>query len=109
MYLTALDSHDIATARELLSAKHADEVDHYADSWFRNIDSIKNIVTTESGFPPAAHPPGQGYAETAAVQAQFDLRQKTIGSFSDGPVSWGYILGRNSDSDHWVITSEGNA
>lgn len=108
MYLAALDAHDITNAKELLSRSHAEEVDHYADSWFRNIDSINNISTTESGYPPGAHPPGQGYAQTAAVRAEFDLHQKKIGSFSDGPNSWGYILGRNSDSEHWVIISEGN-
>ncbi|PBI97171.1 nuclear transport factor 2 family protein [Rhodococcus sp. P-2] len=106
-FLDALNAHDVEAAKRLLSPEFEQRFESSADSWFTNIVSITNI---EVGDPVPQVPEGNGmsgYQQGVQVLTHFDLEQRTVVSMHNGATSWGYMLARESDTDPWLIVSQG--
>jgi hypothetical protein len=105
-YVSALDAHDIVTARALLTPAHARVVQGAADSWFRNVVSIKQLQMNKPFKDPydARH---LHYNHCVGMGVSFALEQHQVMSMPNGPTVWGYTLCRNSRGRRWRIADEG--
>lgn len=107
-YVAALDKHDLTTVKALATPEYAAEVERYADSWYRNTQSITDLRVEEPSpqSPGTAAPASE---EAVWVGVTFDLDQCNPESMPDGETGWGYVLSRPSPRDRWLVTSEGKA
>ncbi|MGN6130385.1 MAG: hypothetical protein ACTHOK_08605 [Nocardioidaceae bacterium] len=104
VYLDALDAHDIETARGLLTAQHARDVEAAQDSWFSNVESITN-VRVRSPTHRVASP--SGYPQRVTVPVSFELKQHHEESMPDGRTEWSYELVKTGSAGRWRIATEG--
>ena len=102
VYAAALSAHDITTAKRLMTRAQAERQESYADSEFRNVVSIENLVLAN---PRVTDSPPYRYA--VFVPAEFDLRQREEMSMPNGHNAWGYTLVRDSPTARWLINGEG--
>ena len=107
-YVAALDAHDVATAKALMTPRFRQLVEHQVDSWFTNTVSIRRLKT---GAPYAV--PGVGSSVRRRfvryVPVQFDLEQRRQVSMRNGPTVWGYVLVRDRPPGRWLVDGVGVA
>lgn len=107
MYVQALDAHDIARAKTLLTSAHAQEVEGEQDSWFTNVVHISDLRLSEPVPEDGQGTLAQGYSQVIFVPVEFTVTLKAQESMSNGHTVWGYLLARNSDAQRWAIVDEG--
>ncbi|MEY2469107.1 MAG: hypothetical protein QOF21_1805 [Actinomycetota bacterium] len=101
-WITALNDHDTAAARKLLSADEARNVESQVDSWLRNVKRIDNVK-----FVGDREPSNPTYESFVEVSVTFDLEQIKESSMMNGDTVWGYQLGRHSPDEPWLIVGQG--
>lgn len=106
-YLSALNAHDVATAKALLQPHWRAIVTGEDDSPLTNIRNITNVrVGTPQPELPTLRGPYKRW-ETVYVPVRFDLQQYRVVSMRNGRTSWGYVVGRPDSVSPWRIVNEG--
>ncbi len=103
-YLAALNSHDIDTARQLLTVQHAREVKAEQDSWFTNVKSITSVHVEK---PFGGGGTQGGYPKRVTIPVSFDLMQHQVESMPNGHTEWSFGMVKKTPSDRWLIANEG--
>lgn len=101
-YLAALDAHDCATARRLSR-------DGSADLWCRDVLHLTH-VRISSPFAEDPSWSGRQGGQVVDVPAAFDLDWRLFhddGTVPEGPMTWSYLVERDSDAGPWRIGDEG--
>jgi hypothetical protein len=106
-YVSALNAHDIVTARALLTPVHARVVQGAVDSWFRNVVSIKHLQMNKP-FKDPYDARQLHYNYCVGMGVEFAVEQHQVMSMPNGPTESGYTLCRNSRSRRWRIADEGS-
>lgn len=105
-YLDALNAHDCATAKALMTADAEDS----AKSWCQDVGSLTS-VDVHDHF--TERPEASGHSapdEVANVPVTFDLNWRPFhndGSMAEGATIWGYLLVRDSGDSPWRIFDQG--
>lgn len=109
-YVTALDKHDITTAKALSTPEKV-EFTEGADGWYSTTRSIRDLEVREP-IPqgPDSGETRAGSREAVYVPVSFDLDQcgGGDGTLPEGDMGWGYLLSRASPTDRWLVTDEGH-
>jgi hypothetical protein len=105
-YVAAINAHDTATARALLTPAYGRLTADAPDSWFTNVESIKHLRLNkpfeDSNIAQTLH-----YRYALGMGAQFALNQHKVLSMRNGQTTWGFWVVRNSRSQRWLIGTEG--
>lgn len=110
-FIEAIDAGDEEVGRMLV----ADDRWSRLQPWFRSSltgrhpqisDLVIRDVTAFTSSMPAAGTAAEGYRQGVSVGVTFTLTNADE-SMHDGPTTWGYVLGRNSDDDGWRIIDNG--
>jgi len=84
--------------------QHYESTDH---GWFRKSPRITKLQLgpprPESGKGTSA----AGLRFVVFIPAEFDLGRHDPATESGGPTVWGYLLGRNSTAERWLVVDEG--
>lgn len=105
-YVTALNSHDTARARKLMTPEWAGVVSRQVDGWFTNLVRIQAL---RIGRPRSDRAVGSArhHRFVLYVPVTFNLSQKKQTSMRNGPTTWGYVLVRDQRSARWQIDGDG--
>ncbi|MER5624577.1 hypothetical protein ABT061_26450 [Streptosporangium sp. NPDC002544] len=103
-YLDALSARDIDTMRAISSANFFERQAGGPDAAICNLISLEKISI---GTPHSdVYGPG-GYRQVRTVLVSFVMEQHEEVSMENGWNAWGYILGRNSVHEPWLIIDAG--
>lgn len=106
MFVDAVDSGDPARAKRLCTPEFARRADATTDSWFHQsvrlkltkVGTIRTLRAAQVGLPDRT--------EVVHIPVELDVMQEHPQSISNGPLTWGYTLARQSDGS-WLIADNG--
>lgn len=105
-YLEAVAAGDRATVRELSSPAFDERMAAAADSWYS-----QEVTFTDIALGERRDADGSGtatrFAQVVHIPVAFDIEQERDLSLPNGETVWGFTLGRQDDTEPWVIDDMG--
>jgi len=106
-YVAALNAVDTDAVRALSTPEKFQRDERAEGSWLRKSPRITKLqlgpTRPESGEGTSA----AGLRFVVFITAEFDLGRHDAATESGGPTVWGYLLGRNSTAERWLVVDEG--
>jgi hypothetical protein len=101
VYLSALNAHDLSTARTLLTPAHLKEVQRETDSWFNDLKSVHLLRMSQ---PSVLH---RTFPKRVFIAVGITAQWHQLGTSTNGPGPYSYYLIQSGPNKRRLIYNEG--